>query len=166
MKRELTGREREEARRVFGDSLDYGDIRISEALGLGGRPWARCGIGIYVIYVGIEGFRDAIAPAFAPTFIHELTHVWQGRNGRTAFDFMLKSAACQCRAFLTHRDIRAAYRYEPGAPWSRYNVEQQASIVADWYRNGLSETDPLFPYIRDHIRFRAASGLTAAQHTC
>jgi hypothetical protein len=102
MKRELTGREREEARRVFGDSLDYGDIRISAALGLGGRPWARCGIGIYVIYVGIEGFRDAIAPAFAPTFIHELTHVWQGRNGRTAFDFMLKSAACQCRAFLTH----------------------------------------------------------------
>ncbi len=36
--------------------------------------------------------------------------------------------------------------------WGSYNVEQQASIVEDWFKNGSREDDPRFRYIRDNIR--------------
>jgi hypothetical protein len=44
------------------------------------------------------------------------------------------------------------YSYTPGNPWSSYNAEQQASIVEDWFRGGMPASDPLYPYITDHVR--------------
>ena len=46
----------------------------------------------------------------------------------------------------------AAYAVVPGKSWDDYNCEQQATIIERWYGNGLSTTDPLYPFIRDHIR--------------
>ena len=45
-----------------------------------------------------------------------------------------------------------AYTYVAGRPWSGYNVEQQASIVEDWFTFGESATSPLYPYITNNVR--------------
>lgn len=150
--RELTAPEGNEARRVFMASLQTSRVEISDGLGLGDRPWTSCGIWKYTIHLGPDGYKNAVAPKWAPTLIHELTHVWQGQNGVLGFGFMLKSVGCQCRAFVTKLDTAAAYKYELGKEWDDYNVEQQASIVEDWYCNGLKDTDPRYRYVRDNIR--------------
>jgi hypothetical protein len=157
--RELKGLEQAEARKVFQNSLFFGRIEISDGLGISDRPWTSCGLWTYTVHLGPEGYKDALQQRpiwWAGVLIHELTHVWQGQNGLIGFAFMLKSVGCQCKAILTQPDSSYAYRYDwrelGKKQWGDYNVEQQASIVEDWYRNGLKETDPRFPYIRDNIR--------------
>ena len=49
-------------------------------------------------------------------------------------------------------NVSKAYRYTLGKRWGQYNVEQQASIVEDWFRKGRKTTDPRYRYIRDNIR--------------
>lgn len=78
------------------------------------------------------------------TFIHELTHVWQGFNFGPWY--MLNSLFCQ--AFM----LGFAYDYQPGRDWDDYNAEQQACIVEDWFQNGMSVADPRFPYVQNKIR--------------
>jgi hypothetical protein len=46
------------------------------------------------------------------------------------------------------------YSYSLGRAWEDYNVEQQASIVEDWYAGGMSTTAAEYSYIRDIIRIR------------
>jgi hypothetical protein len=51
-------------------------------------------------------------------FIHELTHVWQAqRRGRFYLPLM------------RHPFCRYDYALEPGKPFARYGLEQQAEIV-------------------------------------
>jgi hypothetical protein len=38
--------------------------------------------------------------------------------------------------------------------WRKFNAEQQAMIVENWYVGGMSESDEAFVYIRDNIRAR------------
>jgi hypothetical protein len=78
--------------------------------------------------------------------VHESTHVWQGKNSLFAQSYVYDSCISQC--------IRGtgAYRYSAGSSWSSYNVEQQASIVEDWYVSGEPTSGNLWPYIRDHVR--------------
>jgi hypothetical protein len=78
--------------------------------------------------------------------VHELTHVWQADHSAWTPSFIFRSIFAQLGG------TRRAYGYRLGEPWSRYNVEQQASIVEDWLARGMSESDPRFPYIRDYIR--------------
>jgi hypothetical protein len=107
----------------------------------------------YTIYFGPDVFRDgAHQPEVRDTFIHELTHVWQGHHSSFAWAYMIESMVAQGHAIITQGNRNRAYDYTPGEPWENYNVEQQALIVQDWYRNGMSTDDPLFTYIANHIR--------------
>jgi hypothetical protein len=65
---------------------------------------------------------------------------------------MVNSMIAQGHAILTQGDRNRAYDYKPGAPWGDYNVEQQALLVQDWFRNGMGQDDERFHYIADHIR--------------
>jgi hypothetical protein len=58
-------------------------------------------------------------PLFAQgLFIHEMTHVWQTqKRGRFYLPLM------------RHPFCRYAYELEPGRPFDRYGLEQQAEIV-------------------------------------
>jgi hypothetical protein len=49
-------------------------------------------------------------------FIHEMTHVWQYQSG---INLILRR----------HPFSRYAYEFEPGKPFARYGIEQQAEIV-------------------------------------
>ncbi len=107
----------------------------------------------YTIFVGPTVFRDgADGPGFRDTFIHELTHVWQGYHGVLGWAYMAQSMIAQGYALLTQHNRHVAYRYTPGDPWGSYNVEQQARIVQDWFLEGMQTTNVRYPYIANHIR--------------
>lgn len=101
----------------------------------------------YVIGVGPHKYPDMTK--HPGLLVHEVTHVWQGKNSAFALTYVLDSALAQCLLGST-----AAYTVTPGDPWRSYNAEQQASIVEHWYLNGCLTTDDddHYPYIRDHIR--------------
>jgi len=37
-------------------------------------------------------------------------------------------------------------------PWDDFNIEEQAQIVEDWFKKGVSASDPRFHYVRNNIR--------------
>jgi hypothetical protein len=150
-RRALTQPEEEVARRVFQATLPYGKISISDMLVWGGRPFVvPPGLGPrsrYVLHLGPDGFLNALStPRLQATFIHELTHVWQGHTQWWTWGYVVNS--------LWHQALRgrSAYRYVPGLPWRSYNVEQQAQLVQDWFAGGELPHDPRFFYIQAHIR--------------
>lgn len=88
---------------------------------------------------------DRLATTEQALLVHEMTHVWQGKNSVFALSYVVNSVFNQC--------VRGdAYRYVPGQPWSSYNVEQQASIVEDWFSGGQLSTSDLYPYIIESVR--------------
>lgn len=161
----LTDSEMALARQVFRERLPYKRIHITSYFlpGNEGVPVTTASVGSlvaarerrsYYIYFGPGVYRDgADTRATRVTFIHELTHVWQGHHRRFSWGFMFNSMFSQGRALITTGDRHGAYRYEPGEPWRSYNVEQQARLVQDWFARGMREDDAeLFPYIENHIR--------------
>ena len=155
------------ARQVFENELPYKKIRLADyylpgnkgvpvtlAAGAGLLPFLRS-LTRYTIYFGPVAFADgADAPDFRNTLIHELTHVWQGHHSHFAWEYMVKSMLSQGHALLTTGDRNNAYTYKPGKSWDDYNVEQQASIVADWFADGMrgQDVDDRFTYIVNNIR--------------
>lgn len=173
-RRELTKRplrEDEEAlaRQVFHDQLPYGRIYIANFYlpGNEGVPvTVASGTEIipiesltdYTIYFGPEVFRDgAQTPATRETFIHELTHVWQGHHSTFSWHYMVNSMMAQGRAIISHGDRNKAYDFTAGRAWNSYNVEQQAGIVESWFAGGMETDSELYAYIDEHIR-RGRSG--------
>lgn len=158
----LTDAEKDLARQVFEETLPYGKVYLSNGLGLGRRAYTiphPLHLGSYVIHIGPQIFpnaTDSSIVVFDQTgdaiFIHELTHVWQGVNRRTPFDYIFDSVYNQAR-FKDH-----AYDLNPDdvgtKSWSKFNAEQQAMIVESWYAAGMSESDNAFVYIKDNIRAR------------
>jgi hypothetical protein len=152
------------ARRVFEEQLPYGKIHIASYYlpGNQGVPVTLASVSSlipvstlrnYTIYFGPEVFSDgADRPGVAATFIHELTHVWQGYHSGFGWEYMVQSMIAQGHAILTQGDRNRAYDYKPGKEWNEYNVEQQALLVQDWFRNGMSEDDERYNYIVNHIR--------------
>lgn len=177
------------AHEVFGDSLPYErvhlvDYHLPRNYGVAvttAQPTKEGGIASmrlkinYFIYWDIDVFDYGADSAsylngrkVRDTFIHELTHVWQGHNGSNPFTYMAKSLGVQGWAWLHHRDRNRAYWYDPHnlRHWSSYNVEQQACLVEDWFSeddrqrdDGVvikggqhSPEDSRFPYIINNIR--------------
>lgn len=160
--RHLTDVEKDLARTVFEETLPYGAIYLSNGLGLGRRAYTiphPLHIGSYVIHIGPEIFPDATDSSkimFDQTgdaiFIHELTHVWQGVNRLTPLNYIVDSVYHQVRDGDHAYDLDNA---DIGTKaWGKFNAEQQAMIVENWYVAGRSESDAAFPYVRDHIRTR------------
>ncbi len=154
------------ARQVFEDRLPYGRVYLSSSyFPFNGRSKTAVtaaslptlvparSLRSYIIFAGPEVFGGgADGPDFRDTFVHELTHVWQGYHGLLGWAYMAQSMLAQGYAVLTQGDRNRAYDYEPGEPWADYNVEQQALLVQDWYRNGMREDDERYRYIVNHIR--------------
>jgi hypothetical protein len=113
----------------------------------------------FVMNVGAAYYPDlTIDPYGLKLLVHEMTHVWQGRNDWFALSSTLAALAAQCKGMSTARGFSgrgAAYGYtlsSPLAAWGSFNPEQQAQIVEDWYKDGSSTTAAAFPYIKDYVR--------------
>ena len=158
----LTDAEKNLARTVFAETVPYGKVYLSNGRGLGKRAYTiphPLHLGSFVIHIGPDIFRDATDPAnvmFDQTgdsvFIHELTHVWQGVNRSNAFDYIVDSLYNQIHSGSHAYDLDQA---EVGTKsWDKFNAEQQAMIVQNWYVGGMLESDAAFTYIKDNIRAR------------
>jgi hypothetical protein len=155
--RRLSGPERHQAARVFADTIPYDKIALTGTSGVNDRPYTTPN-GFpwdwesWDIHWGTQAEWDRKISLYGvqyywDTLIHELTHVWQGHNSAFAPGYIFNS--------LWHQAVDSdAYAYTAGQPWGDYNAEQQAHLVEDWYHRGCLTSDPLFPYIRDHIRRR------------
>jgi len=119
--RPLTPGEAELARSVFGDALDVARARVAN------RKWAffqprnttMAPLGTVHFNPASGLYREDFASAslaLQGLLIHELVHVWQHQQG----------------LFLPvrrHLFCRYGYRLQPGKPFRRYGIEQQAEIV-------------------------------------
>jgi hypothetical protein len=146
----LTLAERELARKVFAGSLPLAGVWLSNRTGSADRQYVvahPARPGSWVIHGGATMDADATQPAVDEVLMHELTHVWQSAHGPNTTDYLAR----WLHEWATVGD-QQAYNCQPGQPWASYGVEQQASIVADWYSGGMNEADALFPYIRDTVR--------------
>ncbi len=113
----------------------------------------------YVMNVGPKYYPDLTITAWGKELlVHEMTHVWQGKHSVFALSATLGALAAQCKGMSVSGGFSGrtgAYAYSissPLAAWGSFNPEQQAQIVEDWYRNGSSKTDDVFPYIQDYVR--------------
>ena len=153
------------ARQVFEDKLPYDRVYLSSRFFPGNKGTAVTVASVssfilvpslrkYTIFVGPDVFDEgADGPLFRGTFIHELTHVWQGYHGILGWAYMAQSMLSQGYAILTQGNRNRAYNYKPGEPWGSYNVEQQARLVQDWFLEGMRTADDVrYPYIANHIR--------------
>ena len=121
--RSLTSGEIEIAQSIFGNAIDYSKVRLIE-----GKWWpfhprraAMAPTGSIWFHPVGGGWSEDFSkePVHLQGFlIHELTHVWQSqRRGR----FYL--------VLMRHPFCRYDYMIEPGKPFARYGLEQQAEMV-------------------------------------
>ena len=156
--RYLYQEEKNEARKVFADSVDFSNVTINDLGGeqvvtIAGRKIDNLNDWAYSIcwnsYVVKNG---VIATRTNRTLIHETTHVWQGQHGAYPTNYMFQSLFSQLAAgigdIIEKREWRswgehrgATYIFamsDIGKNWNEFNVEQQANIVESWY---IAEND-------------------------
>ncbi|MEO8326751.1 MAG: hypothetical protein ABI618_12925 [Nitrospirota bacterium] len=165
--RPLSTAEKNLAKSVFQNTINYDMVKITDTLGAGARPWTTNTHPLYMINVGGDYPNLTANNDRKRLLIHELTHVWQGQH---LVPFMLNSAAHQSLSAINNGgDTAPAYSYTVGKSWGQYNVEKQASIVAHWFTpgnicfenvpcgGGMKTTDSRYRYIRDNIRKNKAN---------
>jgi hypothetical protein len=149
------------AQTIYGSSLDYSDIYISNAIGVDGRPFTVAlplGTGwIIVLNLGPRAFRSPNSDKV--TMIHELAHAWQSQHHSIPWRFMINclesqlaaASATTLAAANSNRWVRLAgslgggsvpdlqlgpadaYSYVPGHPFGDYGGEQIAQQVEDFF---------------------------------
>lgn len=185
---QISYEEEQLARSVFRDQLPYGRIWLANRY-----IWSNTPVTVansddhyqadYVIYWGDPNVYANGADhgdQTRATFIHELTHVWQGHHGYSPKGFMVESILAQGGGGVAdivkqrrysdwniHRSKAYIYSMKDiGKPWISFNVEQQGNIVQDWFRRddyqnadgeiikggAMSPDDPRYPYIVYNIR--------------
>lgn len=121
--RPLTPGEAALAGTIFGAAIDYARVRIVRGKWAFFQPrrtvMAPCGH----VHFHPQGpyYRDDFAAGDLGDqglFIHEMTHVWQAQTRGTLYLPLMRHPFC-----------RYAYDWQPGRPFERYGLEQQAEIV-------------------------------------
>lgn len=119
----LTEGERVLASSLFGRAIDYDRVRLhqrkfwpfhprSYTMAPDGHLWFHPHGDLYRSDFSLENIN------LQSHFIHEMTHVWQAQT-RGRWYLML----------MRHPWCRYEYMLEPGKPFARYGIEQQAEIV-------------------------------------
>lgn len=132
--RSLTLAERELIRSLFGAAIDPDPVRIyrrrwwpfqprNVLMAPDGGLWCHPRGALW------RGCYASASLAMRALFIHEMTHVWQAQHGGRWYLPLMRHPFC-----------RYDYVLRPGKPFSRYGIEQQATIVADAFllKNGVA----------------------------
>ncbi|MGI9036761.1 MAG: peptidoglycan-binding domain-containing protein [Pyrinomonadaceae bacterium] len=150
--------EKNEARKVFADSLDYRNITINDLGGgqvvtIAGRKTDNWNDWAYSICWSPAVVNGGVIPTNNNrTFIHEMTHVWQGQHGAYPTNYMFQSLFSQLvsgigdiikkrewRTWGEHRGATYIFAMSDiGKNWNEFNVEQQANIIESWH---IAEND-------------------------
>jgi hypothetical protein len=137
--RGLNKDETSEAQRVFGNSLDYNLVRVSdssELLQIGG--YARTPGNTVFFPTGTLGRSD---PSYYAFLIHELTHTWQTQHGVSVLTKVRYSLSESNYDF--GEDAGLAKAIQDGKCFNAFNTEAQASILEQYYKilTGLAKGD-------------------------
>lgn len=150
--RPLTGEEEAWARaELLGGALPARRrVVLTDTVGAGDRPFVMPRWdGAVTVNLGPALFDDPVS-ADPHTFLHELVHVCQVQA--------LGTRAFTTRAALTqvgHTLGRDAYAYDgPARPLAAYGLEQQAQLLADWWRGSPGRRGRPVPRagLRGHTR--------------
>lgn len=152
--RRLYGWEIEEARRVFGNSMQFGNIRIHECSSWTNyfnqlTTWLRhlqrplednaitLGNHCYFPVRLPDRLLHANQPDFykLPWLMHELTHVWQYQRMGWSYFFRAVSAQLRngSRAYKYGGAESLDQIYRQGFLLRDFNLEQQGEIIRDYY---------------------------------
>jgi hypothetical protein len=157
--RRLTTDEENFARDVFGDSLDFDRIRLTNLVGIGGVPFTAPTVDNHILVnIGLsDAFYDSPTvvkcpnknyPVLGQLLIHELTHAWQIQHAPLERAYV---PGWLCEGIGEQVFIgQAAYFYGPeGASWDSFHLEAQAHIVDDWFAGTgrQAPTSPLPPEV-------------------
>lgn len=165
--REMTADEKAFARVVYGDTIDFGPVRITNLSGFGTRPFTVPTID-GTILVNLGNAADSPLTAVFPSYprpgqllIHELAHVWQYQHSAW-YDGYTPGLIC---SGLIDQAVGDGYAYgSAGQLWSSYSMESQAAIIDQWFggnrrQSGQSPEDldsPYFRYINNNVRLGEA----------
>jgi hypothetical protein len=122
--RALTPGEIELCRSIFGEAIDYAQVKLVE-----GKWWPFHPRGAAMAPMGNIWFhpdRGGWSDDFSKEplrrqayFVHEMVHVWQAQKGGKFYLPLMRHPFC-----------RYSYELTAGKPFRRYGLEQQAEIVA------------------------------------
>lgn len=134
--RPLTAGEIALARRVFGDAISYDKVGVTARAFMPLQPHgtAMAPDGNLYMYGCYHDDFSKQPPLTQSHFIHEMAHVWQKQNG------VLDPIASAFKLSLQYRfNYNAAYLYklESTKDLTAYNMEQQATIIQDYFLRAL-----------------------------
>ncbi len=137
--RPLTPGERALAASIFGDAIDYDAVTIHHRCWWPFQPrntlMAPCGH-LHVhpkSEIWSEDYSRERVPLQA-LLLHELTHVWQSQQRGKYYLPLMRHPFC-----------RYSYALEPGRPFARYGLEQQAEIVRHAFMAQCGAQPPIVP---------------------
>ena len=147
---------------VFGGMLPPRDrLVLTDTIGAGKRAFTFPRFDNKItLNMGADAFSDprqyevaSGQKVYGEVFIHELTHAWQ--IAHTPMELALLADALASK--VCEAGGGNPYTYgDAGAPYSDFNLEQQAQIVSDWFagRKGaaMDTNSPFFRYVAQNIR--------------
>jgi hypothetical protein len=152
MSRSLTQGERDLARSMFRDSIDFSRVRVHDDKYMFFQPDNSGMTPNGEIYV--DGIYSADYSGESPQrqafFIHEMVHVWQYQTGILTAG-VIGSAILEMIGRAGDYDSAYPYVLDSSKDLTDYNLEQQASIVEDYFRItrlGLEPRRARLPYSR------------------
>ncbi|MEM6379522.1 MAG: hypothetical protein AAF705_15050 [Bacteroidota bacterium] len=114
------------AKSIYGDTIRWDRVRIDERAWLGPKQFRLCYVSGFII--------NSWGPMSKAIFIHELMHIWQYQ--RLGLVYIPRAL----RAFHSFENYNyggwlslKTVKEKGGSLWD-FNLEQQADIVADYYR--------------------------------
>jgi hypothetical protein len=162
--RALTDHEQAEAKKVFGDSLNYGQVRVAEStvMTLPGKYARTPGNTIYLPPGTLKKAAEhekGTSPDdkneynwYLHWLIHEMTHTWQTQHGVSMWT-KLKTALKGASIYNYDGPDGLKKASAAGKHFVDFNTEQQADICADYYaiREGFKSGDKSIyePFIQE-----------------
>jgi hypothetical protein len=130
--RNLTPGEISLARQVFGDLINYQQVKIFNIKYL---PWQP--VDMYMapngnIFMNNKNFCEDFSKRsrqMQGLFIHEMTHIYQYQSN---INVLFQGAILQSKYFLSFKTYNPyQYHFLAGKPFHTYNIEQQGEIARD-----------------------------------
>lgn len=151
------------AKSVYGESINYDDVYISDGVGASKRAVTTAipyeSRWIVLLNLGSHAYNNPLSSS--STLIHELAHAWQSQHHRQPWRYMVNCVACQAAAASATLASKAldnpyarvgldivigpvvgvvpnlgpadAYSYVPGKGFAEYAGEQNAQQIEDFF---------------------------------
>ena len=160
--RPLRESEKALANRIFGDTLPYGRILITN-FDNGGRAFVMPNLDGSILVCMGDRYDDPLRRMdWSQTFIHELTHAWQIAHTSVTAE-MIASVVIDKIKYGEDVYVDNPLNVD-GRPWSEYSIERQAQIVGFWYLiASIGAPDPSHPNVDSEVRSTTQRSSTSSR---